>query len=203
MVLGRLWGSNGDPALKASGKRIGALSRRGCPRAEATGPFKAPREPRLGSEGGGSKVPERPPRDSDCKFACEFDRSLNRTRGLSPAGGAARWPQPRRAQAAAPPRPTPPAWIPARRRARASSPQLHRGPRSLPAREPSPGAAPRPRRASMSSTESSGRTADKSPRQQVRPARPGDSLTVSLATYSSGLNRIPTPVPIPPSHLSV
>ncbi|VFV19685.1 synaptophysin-like protein 2 [Lynx pardinus] len=146
-------------------------------RTQATGPFKAPCPP-TGSRGGGRRVRERTPRDSAAKCAPEFDRSLNRTRGLSAAGGAEPRSRPPRARAAAPPRPAPPAWSPGRRRPSAlphrslppppaSSRRPDRGAHSLPAREPSPRAAPRTRCASMSSTEGPSRAADKSPRQQV------------------------------------
>ena len=172
--------------------------------AEATGPFKAPCRPTV-SRGGGRRVRERTPRDSAAKCAPEFDRSLNRTRGLSAAGGAEPRSRPPLARAAAPPRPAPPAWSPGRRRPSAlphrslpplpaSSRRPDRGAHSLPAREPSPRAAPRTRCASMSSTEGPSRAADKSPRQQVLPARP----RLSYHPFStSGLGRTLVPSPLP------
>ena len=98
--------------------------------AGSTGPFKAPYARKKGRARGGSRVRDRTPRDSAAKSARLFDRSLNRTRGFSAAGGAARRTEPPRARAAAPPRPSPPAWSPACPRPRARRPQRPRAPRS-------------------------------------------------------------------------
>lgn len=165
---------SGDPSWKPLAKTRSLLAARRL--AVSTGPFKAPYARKKGRARGGSRVRDRTPRDSAAKSASEFDRSLNRTRGFSAAGGAARRTEPPRARAAAPPRPSPPAWSPACPRPRARRPQRPRAPRSLRARESNPRTAPR--RSSMSSTENPGRTSDKSPRPQVRPECPARGLSL-------------------------
>lgn len=164
--LGRGVGAAGlfqwGPILEVSGKTPSLLAARRL--AGSMGPFKALYPRKKGRARGGSRVRDRTPRDRAAKSASEFDRSLNQARRFSAAGWAARRTEPPRARAAAPPRPSPPAWSPACPRSQARRPSA---PRSLPARESNPCTAPQ--RASMSSTESPGRTSDKSPRPQVCP----------------------------------